>query len=129
MATTEERLRVLSMVEKGQLSAEEGARLLEALGTKAPERQRPGPTPVSTVSGPRRLRVRVTDLGTGQSKIDINMPWSLVSVGMSMGARFTPPDLNIDLEEVMDTLGAGGEGKVMDVIDEEDNERVEIFVE
>ena len=129
MATTEERLRVLSMVEKGQLSAEEGARLLEALSTKAPERQRPGPTPVSTGSGPRRLRVRVTDLGTGQSKIDINMPWSLVSVGMSMGARFTPPDLNIDLEEVMETLGAGGEGKVMDVIDEEDNERVEIFVE
>lgn len=75
------------------------------------------------------MRVRVTDLTTGQRKVDINMPWSLVSVGMSMGARFTPPDLNIDMEQVMAQLDAGGEGKVMDVVDEEDNERVEIFVE
>ncbi|NLF02544.1 MAG: hypothetical protein GX601_16375 [Anaerolineales bacterium] len=128
MTTTEERLRVLTMIEKGQLSAEEGARLLEALSAAGPASGlRSGPA--ATSRGPRRMRVRVTDLTTGQRKVDINMPWSLVSVGMSMGARFTPPDLNIDIEQVMAQLDAGGEGKVMDVVDEEDNERVEIFVE
>jgi hypothetical protein len=44
-----------------------------------------------------------------------------------MGARFTPE--GIDLEEVMQALQAGTEGKIVDVEDAEDNERVEIFVE
>ena len=58
---------------------------------------------------------------------DINLPWSLVSVGAKMGARFAPEE--IDLEEVMEAIHAGAEGKIVEAEDVEDNERVEIFVE
>ena len=63
----------------------------------------------------------------GQSKVNINMPWGLVSVGAKMGARFAPED--IDMDELLAAIEGGAEGKLIDVVDEDDGERVEIFVE
>jgi len=125
MATAEERMEILRMVQSGQVSAEEGAKLLEAL--KENVKPRPGPTSPDRTQQPRRLRVRVSDLETGRNKVNIDLPWNLINVGMHMGARFAPEE--IDLEEVMQALQAGTEGKIVDVEDSEDNERVEIFVE
>jgi len=113
------------MVQSGQISAEEGATLLNALKEEA--EPRPGPEPVSRTQQPRRLRIRISDLETGRNKVNIDLPWNLINVGMHMGARFTPE--GIDLEEVMEAMQAGTEGKIVDVEDVEDNERVEIFVE
>ncbi|MFQ6100380.1 MAG: hypothetical protein ACE5OS_04000 [Anaerolineae bacterium] len=124
MATAEERLEVLRMIQSGQITAEEGARLLEALK----EKERLGePVPGSRRKGPEQLRIRVTDLETGRQKIDVRMPWSLVNVGISMGARFAREEVRV--EDFVEAVQAGVEGKIMDVVDEEDNERVEIFVE
>jgi hypothetical protein len=125
MTTTEERLRVLKMIEEGKITAEQGAQLLEAM--KGGGRQKKEDSSPAASSQPRRLRIQVTDLATGQSKVNINMPWGLVSVGAKMGARFAPD--NIDIDELMTAIDAGAEGKVIDVVDQEDNERVEIFVE
>ncbi len=125
MGTTEERMEILKMIQQGQISAEEGATLLGALGRE----EKPGPRPASPTPRPqpRRLRIRVSDLETGRHKVNINLPWNLINVGMHMGARFAPEE--IDLEEVMQALQAGTEGKIVDVEDTEDKERVEIFVE
>ncbi|MDY6876631.1 MAG: hypothetical protein SWK90_10595 [Chloroflexota bacterium] len=124
MAKVEERMQILKMIEGGQITAEEGAQLLEALtaGERRNEEHWSG-----SRTRPRWLRVRVTDLETGQRKVNINLPWSLVSVGAKMGARFAPEE--IDLEEVMEAIHAGTEGKIVEAEDVEDNERVEIFVE
>lgn len=125
MGTTEERMEILKMIQSGQISAEEGANLLAALGRQ--DEPRPQPTNHSRRPEPRRLRVRISDLETGRHKVNIDLPWNLINVGMHMGARFAPEE--IDLEEVMQALRAGTEGKIVDVEDTEDNERVEIFVE
>ncbi len=53
----------------------------------------------------------------------------LVNVGIKMGARFTPEVEGIDFDELVGSIRGGAQGKVMDVIDEEEGERVEIFVE
>ena len=125
MPTAEERMEILKMVQGGQIGAEEGARLLEALQESEQPTVRTGGPDRS--QQPRRLRVRVSDLETGRSKVNIDLPWNLINVGMHMGAQFAPAE--IDLEEVMRALRAGAEGKIVDVEDAEDNERVEIFVE
>jgi len=125
MATAEERMEILKMVQSGEISAEEGATLLNAL--KEEMEPRSGSEPAARTQQPRRLRIRVSDLETGRNKVNIDLPWNLINVGMHMGARFTPE--GIDLEEVMQALQAGTEGKIVDVEDAEDNERVEIFVE
>jgi len=125
MVAAEERLQVLKMIQSGQITADEGARLLEAL--EAEDRPQEEPRPGSRVKGPSQFRIRVTDLKTGRQKVNMRMPWSLVNVGINMGARFARDEVKV--EDFIEAVQAGAEGKIMDLVDEEDGERVEVFVE
>ncbi|MBC8450153.1 MAG: hypothetical protein H8D78_20670 [Chloroflexi bacterium] len=124
MTTTEERLRILKMIEDGTITAEEGARLLAALEEARPKRQ-----PPSGAVPPRWFRVRVTDLQSGKAKVNVNIPMGLVDVGLKMGARFGPDIEGLDFSEVAEAIRQGVQGKILDVEDAEDGERVEIYVE
>lgn len=127
MATTEERLQILKMIEEGKISAAEGAELLRALDTQGDKAQ--AREPLKGASAPRWFRVRVTDVKTGRSKVNVNIPMGLVNVGMKMGARFAPDIEGAQLEALMEAVRTGQQGKVIDVYDDEDGEHVEIFVE
>jgi len=127
MATTEERMQILRMIEEGKISAGEGAELLRALEEK--KDGGPAAEPLRGASKPRWFRVRVTDVETGRSKVNVNIPMGLVNVGIKMGARFAPEMEGVDYEELMDAIRSGQQGKVIDITDNEDGERVEIFVE
>lgn len=126
MATSEERMQILKMIEDGKISASDGAELLRALDRDV--NAKPS-EPLKGASTPRWFRVRVTDLSTGKSKVSVNIPMGLVNVGMKMGARFAPEMEGVDFDELTEAVRSGASGKVMDVIDEEEGERVEIFVE
>ena len=127
MATTEERMKILKMVEEGKISAEDGARLLAAL---TESRKTPTPPNVPVVGGEARwFRVRVTDLATGKTKVNVNIPMGLVNVGIKMGARFAPGLESEQMEAIAEALRSGMVGKIVEATDEEDGERVEIFVE
>jgi hypothetical protein len=124
MASTEERLKILKMIEEGKITAEAGARLLAALS----EPRKPTPT----LGGPgeaRWFRVRVTDLATGKAKVNVNIPMGLVNVGIKMGARFAPGLESEQMETLAEALRSGATGKIIEVTDDEDGELVEIFVE
>lgn len=126
MASAEERLQILKMIEEGKISAAEGAELLRALSREK------GPAavePLKGASNPRWFRVRVTDLNSGRNKVNVNIPFGLVNVGLKMGARFAPDMEGVNFDELMDAVRSGQQGKVLDVTDEEGGERVEIFVE
>ena len=127
MASAEERMQILKMIEEGKISAAEGAELLRALETKG-ER---GPTlePMKGTSNPRWFRVRVTDVQTGRNKVNVNIPMGLVNVGIKMGARFAPQIEGKELNTIMDAVRSGQLGKIVDIVDTDDGERVEIFVE
>ncbi len=126
MASAEERMQILRMIEEGKISAGEGADLLRALDsadrTAANE-------PLKGSSKPRWFRVRVTDSTTGRKKVDVNIPMGLVNVGIKMGAKFAPEIDGEQYEAIMEAVRSGQQGKIIDVFDEEDGERVEIFVE
>lgn len=126
MASTEERLRILKMIEEGKVSAEDGARLLEALSAAE---QRRSTSEAPATEAPRWFRVRVTDLRTGRNKVNVNIPMGLVNVGMKMGARFAPDMEGVDLNQLTEMVKSGATGKLVEIEDEEDGERVEIFVE
>jgi hypothetical protein len=126
MASAEERMKILKMIEEGKLSAEEGTRLLSALSS--------GSRPVSSAgglaaSGAKWLRVRVTDVATGRSKATVQIPIALIDAGMKIGAHFAPEIDGVDMPELMDALRSGTTGKIIDAVDDEDGEHVEIFVE
>ena len=126
MASSEERMKILKMIEEGKLSAEEGTKLLTALSDK---RMPMPPRPPGIPGGPRWLRIRVTDIRTGRSKASVQLPLALVDAGMKIGARFAPEVEGVDMSNVMEALRSGVTGKIIDVTDEEDGEHVEIYVE
>ena len=125
MTTTEERLRILQMIEDGVITAEEGAGLLAALEESDPK----GDPPRGGAVPPRWFRVRVTDLQSGKHKVNVNIPIGLVDVGLKMGARFAPDMEGFDFAQVAEAIRQGMQGKIIDVEDSEDGERVEIYVE
>jgi hypothetical protein len=126
MATTEERIKILNMIREGKITAEEGAKLLSALG----DSHKPARSPAMRTSGePRWFRVRVTDMLSGKTKVSVNIPLGLMEWGMQIGAQFAPEVAELDFEQLKEMLQSGVEGKVVDVIDEEDGEHVEIFIE
>lgn len=123
MATSEERLKILKMIEERKISPEEGTRLLAALA-KA-ERKRATSSPGEG----RWLRVRVTDIESGKTAVHVNLPVSLVNVGLRMGARFVPEMEGVSMSELEESIRQGVTGKIIDIVDEEEGQRVEVYVE
>ncbi|MCA1899608.1 MAG: hypothetical protein LDL50_02750 [Chloroflexi bacterium] len=128
MANSEERMKILKMIEEGKISAEEGAKLLAALSGARKGMPMP-PRPSGMGGSARWLRIRVTDVRTGRSKASVQIPLALVDAGMKIGAHFAPEVQGVDMSNVMDALRMGVTGKIIDVVDEEDGEHVEIYVE
>ncbi len=126
MASSEERMKILKMIEEGKLSAEEGTKLLSALS--GPKTSTPPRTPTMP-GGPRWLRIRVTDVRTGRSKASVQIPLALVDAGMKIGAHYAPEVEGVNMSNVMEAIRSGVTGKIIDVTDEEDGEHVEIYVE
>jgi hypothetical protein len=125
MASIEERMKILKMIEEGKLSAEEGTKLLVALGAKktAPPRA-PG-----MPGAAKWLRIRVTDMNSGRSKASVQIPLALVDAGLKIGAHFAPEVEGVDMSNVMEAMRSGMTGKIIDVTDDEDGEHVEIYIE
>jgi hypothetical protein len=142
MATAEERLKILRMVQEGKLSAEEGVQLIEAMEpsrrakevtasrARQPAPPGPGSDPAQSPGrAPRWFRVRVTDTNTGKTRVNVRLPINLVHAGLKMGARFSPEVQGLDQESLMAFVNSGEIGKLVDVFDEEDGEHVEVFIE
>jgi hypothetical protein len=116
------------MVSEGKIDAEQAADLLNALRSQgAPD----GPSaPSAPRTGKARwLRVRVTNLATGRAKVNVNLPFGLVRAGLKIGGKFAPEIEDVDWEEILAAIDEGAQGKLVDVEDVEDGEKVEIFVD
>lgn len=129
MTTAEERLKILKMIQDGLITAEEGAKLLKALTSSS---QKVGPRRARVhLGGARWLRVRVTDMSTGKAKVNVNLPLKLVDAGINIAAQFVPEDVELDgiMSAVNEAIGDNMVGKIVDVIDGEDGEHIEVFIE
>jgi len=123
MATNEERMKILKMIDEGKINAEEGAKLLAALNEQRKSTSRKS---LRESSGASWLRVRVTDMVTGKAKATVNLPIGLVDAGLNIASQYAP---DIEFDQLIEAIHAGAEGKIIDVMDEEDGEHVEIFIE
>lgn len=122
MGRDEERLRILQLIEAGKITAEQGLELLKAI-------QEAESTPEGPAPSGRWLRIRVTDAATGRPRVRVSVPLSLVDLGLRIGGRFVPEIAGVDLQTVLERLRQEGGGKIVEVLDDEEGERVEIAVE
>ncbi len=118
-------MKILKMVEEGKISAEEGAKLLAALRQAEKAGDQAGRRP----GGGRWLRIRVTDVASGRSKASVQIPLGLIDAGLKIGAHFAPEVEGVDMTNVLEAVRSGVTGKIIDVMDDEDGEHVEIYVE
>jgi hypothetical protein len=127
MTTAEERLKILTMIQEGKITAQEGLELLNTLTE----------TSTSTTTeenaafrkSARWLRVRVTDTDSGKTRVNVRLPVNLMNAGMKMGAKFTPEVDGMDMDVIMSAIKDGEIGKIVDVFDDEDGEHVEVFLD
>ena len=155
MVTSEDRMKILRLLQEGRISPEAAAELLQALDREdvspaPPTPPAPGPYPVQEplpaqpyVARPEAarqeaevgeqipgwLRVRVTDTNSGKPRVNVRLPLMLVSLGLNLGQRYTPEIEGINLDELVHAARYNGPGPLVDMYDDKDGEHVEVFLE
>ncbi len=129
MATAEERVKILKLIQDGKINAEQGLQLLEALQEPGKAKPEGAPGQPKMAQTARWFRVSVTDTDTGKVRVNVRLPVNLITAGVKMGARFSPEVEGLDMDQLMTLIKAGEIGKIVDVFDEEDGEHVEVFLE
>ena len=122
---SEERMQILEMVEDGKITAAEAMELFSALERNDQE--------IMPKTDAKWLKVRVYTMDD-QPKVNVNIPISLVDVGLKLAKKYDPKLKdsgldNIDLDEILDAIKNGAEGKIVDVIDEEEQTKIKVYVE
>ena len=122
---TDERMQILEMVEEGKINTKEAMELLDALEGNEVE--------LTPKTNAKWLKVRVRTMDDNP-KVNVNIPISLVEVGLKLAKKFDPQleesGLDqIDLDEIIEAVKNGAEGKIVDVEDEENQTKVKIYVE
>lgn len=138
---SEEKIKILEMIQGGKISAAEGMELLNALNETDEKPRRS----VSSSFSNRFFRVKVDN---SKAKVNVNIPLSLIKATskiFSMGMGLIPDEARremekkgiditkLDIEELVDLIDRGlVDGKLVDV-DAEDPEhgrtKVEVYVE
>jgi hypothetical protein len=119
----DERNRILQLLEAGQITAMQAAGLLDTLTAEAdymPEPKRE-----------RMLRLRATNVRSGAHKTSIvaTVPVGLVKVSLRLGGHLFPQLGSSALEDLLRAIERSATGRVLEVQDMEEGERLEIFVE
>jgi hypothetical protein len=118
----EERMQILKMLEAGTITADDAARLLDALGDHPPSR--------TEAAGGKRLRIRVTNRDTGKHAVNLTIPIGLAKIA----AKFVPArakqklaEEGVDVDAVLSSVLSENIGKLVDIDSESDH--VEISIE
>lgn len=120
--------KVLEMVEDGTITADEAEKLIEAMNIG-------GDSYRESHNGKRNRSIRIRVSEGGESKVNVNLPLSLVDIATKVGTKFIPYDeipngeelRDIDWDEIVDAIKEGASGKLVDIQD--GDEIVEISVE
>jgi hypothetical protein len=121
--TTDERNRILNMVESGRITAAQAAQLLDALLS---EHEQPGERVRN-----RTVRIWMTDMATNSKKMNVTatMPINLISMTLHLLTRMAPQLNDGTIQNVMHAIERGNTGRLLDLQDLEEGKRIEIFVE
>ena len=122
---SEERMQILEMVEDGKITAAEAMELFAALERNDQE--------IVPKKDAKWLKVRVYTMDD-KPKVNVNIPISLVDVGLKLAKTYDPKLKdsgfdNLDIEEIIEAIKNGAEGKIVDVIDEEEQTKIKVYVE
>jgi hypothetical protein len=123
---SQEKMKILEMIENKKVNAEQAAKLLEAL--EQGEAESPEP---SSRQG-RSLKIKVSDKQTGAVKVNVGLPIGIARFFKDLipaAERARMESQGIDLDLIFASLNSGSTGKLLDVEDEEQGQVIEIWIE
>ncbi len=133
---SDEKLRILKMLESGTINADEAKELLNAVES-----------PVSKNRKARWLKIRVYENYADKPNVRVTVPISVVKLATKLGGKFqmaipeeakkkmAEKGVKLDAEtlehidEMFDELAVNGRFDLVNIVDDDDGDRVEIFVE
>ena len=123
---SEEKMKVLKMLEDKKITSSEAMELLDSLARLDNKEGR------LAKSGGKFLRIRVYENGSPEAKVNINIPiaWSkLVApfIEQKIGEKLREKGYPMDMEKIKEALEVGELGKIVDINDNGD--KVEISIE
>lgn len=123
VTSTEERNRILDMIEKGQITAAQAAQLLDTL---VPESEQ-----TEGQMQNRTVRIWMTDMSTNRRNMNMTatMPIYLISTSLRLLARLVSQLNDGTIQNVIRALEKGTTGRLLDLQDLEEGKRLEIYVE
>lgn len=121
----DERIQILGMVEEGKITSSEAMELLNALDENNEE--------IVPKKETKWLKVRVKTMDD-ETKVNVNIPIALVDVGLKLAKTYDPKLKEsgldkINIDEILEAVKNGAEGKIVDVEDEESQTKVMVYVE
>ncbi len=133
---TDEKLRILKMVETGTITASQAAELLSSL----PEEPTTEEPTIKEGSAPQAkwIKILVTNRETGKNKVNLRIPlklfpWKLMEKGLFINISDKVDQdgtaYKFDKELVMQMINNGEPGVIIDVDDEDSEEKVLITLE
>jgi polyhydroxyalkanoate synthesis regulator phasin len=123
VTSTEERNRILDMIEKGQITAAQAAQLLDTLVPKSEQSEGQMQN--------RTVRIWMTDMSTNRRNMNMTatMPIYLISTSLGLLARLVSQFNDGTIQNVIRALENGTTGRLLDLQDLEEGKRLEIYVE
>jgi hypothetical protein len=121
--STDERNRILNMIESGQITAAQAAGLLDTLMTDYEQS--------GSQMENRTVRIWMTDMSNNRRKMIMTatIPVYLVSMSLRLLARLVSQLNDSTIQNVIRALERGTTGRLLDLQDLEEGKRLEIFVE
>ena len=123
---SDDRLRILEMIEKKTITAAEGADLLKALD-KADDN-----TSVAKKVKNSFKMFRIKVLSAEGDKVNVQIPLEFAKVALKSGKGFMKidqiDDMNLDLDLILEMIDQGTMGKIVD-IESAEGDIVEIIIE
>ena len=122
---SDDRLRILEMIEKKTITAAEGADLLKALDVNDKK--------VSVVkSKPSFKMFKIKVLSADGDKVNVQIPLEFAKVALRSGKGFMKidqiNDMDLDLDMILEMIDTGLDGKIVDV-ESADGDTVQIVIE
>lgn len=121
--STDERNRILNMIESGQITAMQAAQLLDTM--------LPAYEQIRGQVESRTVRIWMTDISTNRRKLNMTatIPAYLVTMSLRLLARLASQLNDSTMQNVIRAVESGTTGRLLDLQDFEEGKRLEIFVE
>lgn len=121
----EDQMKILKMIENGTITADEGMKLLQAIGGEEKK------SSTNRISKPSHVRILVENEFKSKP-VTVKLPIGLFKAGIKLGEKFSPEFQGamseVDYDAILTAINEGTMGEIMSV-DTDDGSHVSIFIE